>query len=353
MRYPEPALLFGFVAGMDDVLRGTSVTLSQRQGDLRWAAVGYGGQYVFKSVRPGTAEISISRDPVSIVLAAGEEKRVDLVSQQRRITGHVRHADTGEPIRRGHLFAMEPTDEYYEGSYHTTYAIKHDGSFAIDNVAPGTCTLCVFAPNAALHEEIVTVATGERELRVDLNLSQGGTIEGAVVLEGRTIDPQTLVTLRLYDERHRLWKLDRAWGASPQHYQLTGVPEGDWWVEARADGWTRSADRVHVRDGETTRHDFTLRPQIALRLLPSDEHGDDPERSYSCDVTWRQADSPFRWSEDTARWEVVPGLSPQRYDFTVSNEGGRAEFSVDLSDVAPGQMVERRVQLLPDGAESK
>jgi outer membrane protein assembly factor BamB len=133
-----------------------------------------------------------------------------------------------------------------------------DGTFVVP-LRPGTWTLEVssFAFETTTYE--VTVEAGEVD-RPTITLAAGpaGDIEGTVTDAGGA--PIEDATVRVLDT-DRVGQTGADGG-----YQLSTIPEGDWTVEARADGYQVERVDLSVEDGVTHTLDLTLEESNAIAI---------------------------------------------------------------------------------------
>ncbi|MEZ5332914.1 MAG: carboxypeptidase-like regulatory domain-containing protein, partial [Thermoanaerobaculia bacterium] len=180
-----------------------------------------GGAFRFEDVADGTYWLRAEHpDHATTRLEEPVEVEAPVAGLELRMAAGTRLVGTLSGLeestaRRTEVFARDGTTGFEVAS------VAADGSFTIPALAPGEWTVMASAPDGRRATEIVSIAAGEREVRVDLSFIDGLTLTGTVLLAGEALTGARLV-LRNRDIA------DSAWGRTDHRgrFEIRGLEPG-------------------------------------------------------------------------------------------------------------------------------
>ena len=179
------------------------------------------GAFAFEDVHEGTywlrgshPDFATTRleEPVTVRgPVAGVQLRL---SSGARVAGALHGLEESE-LRQTRVFARDERTGFVPGR------VSPDGGFVIPALAPGEWTLIASAPDGRRASEVVSIAPGEREVRVDLSFVDGYTLSGTILLDREPLAGAQLV-LRNQDIA------DSAWGRTDHRgrFEIRGLEPG-------------------------------------------------------------------------------------------------------------------------------
>lgn len=171
------------------------------------------GTYWLRGRHPGHATTRLE-DAVEVAgPVAGLELRL---ASGARIVGNLRGLD-GAELRQAGVMAHDGRTGMSEGR------VGPDGGFVVTGLAPGEWTLLGSAPGGRRASEIVSIAPGEREVRVDLSFVDGLALEGTVLLAGEPLVGAQVV-LRNQEIADSAWSRTDHLGT----FRVEGLEPGRW-----------------------------------------------------------------------------------------------------------------------------
>ncbi|MGA8808526.1 MAG: carboxypeptidase regulatory-like domain-containing protein [Thermoanaerobaculia bacterium] len=204
-----------------------------------------------------------------------------------------------------------------------------DGSYAIDNVPPGTVNLNVRASGYVTGSRDINAEDGKTVAGVDIQLDRGATISGHVTSHGASIAGAEVGQA----SQRGLQTGPRTGGVTTDAdglYKLDGVAEGERLIEFHKTGFITAQKPVEVKSGKDVQLDAELDPGHELRGRVVDRSGGGVAGAYimATGAGERRFDNMIVSDGDGSF--VVSGLADGKYQVTARKEG---MVSGDASDI--------------------
>ncbi len=178
--------------------------------------------------------------------------------EEASVQGHV--MAHGEPVEGATLTVLYLESPVADGAYTATAEGTSDaaGAFHIEHMGPGRIQLLAEHDDYAMAEsEALYLAPGDHLRDVDIDMSRGGSVVGLVVDdEGRPVADARVELVAPGRKRPREASVDEG-GA----FSFEGVAPGEATVTARAMGFRRARQVVHVGAGDEVEARLVLRPR--------------------------------------------------------------------------------------------
>lgn len=253
---PNPGTLTGRVTTNSGLpIPGAALTVRESNSDVvvSRTVTDDNGNYVVSNLQPGNYAVTAAADDFQlensgVIINSGQVSTVNfsLSPNPATITGTIINEATGEPIVGA---AIEVRILDLNGNQIAATFSDTNGTYTIQNLAPGTYTVVVSAPDFQTNSASVTLTAGETEnVSIGLRPSPGG-ITGSIV-NASTGTGISGAVVRVTDANGFL--IVSVLTDSEGNYQINGLAPGNYNVNASAESFQQGITGAIVQPNITT-----------------------------------------------------------------------------------------------------
>jgi hypothetical protein len=182
-----------------------------------------------------------------------------LVAQEKpaRVSGHVRRADTGEPLAKA-IVTLHPRDEATMQAGPRVVSTGADGAFVLADVGPGLYVIEAERNGFVSRDfgtELLTVRAGEDASDIELKLAPAAVISGVVLdQDDEPVQDLSLMALRLKYQRGGRRELSRGQSAVTDDqgkFRFYGMGEGLYYLRTMLSAPLKRGPERSLEYGDT------------------------------------------------------------------------------------------------------